>query len=502
MAAPQPALRTVSRTPDLKRGHAGTAVVTVAPQEFQLLSIDYAQGEADLNTAFFFAPLQSRRHRRRLRVGRITAALHRAAEQFPILLGHTVCDNGAGWRVVVDPDNINWPVVTEAWTCGPTIAALGRAGFAWGAWPAETHSPDLNTYDSRPMLGVHIVHYPCGGSSVHAKVRHLAMDGNGVWRFYDMWARNSAAELWGHRRCKPLVSPSSFATGHPLLDRSLLADRLRVASGASDGSASSASSAREYIDGIMRLFREAGRSAPQKHGAMPEPFAAHRFSLTDAAVARLKQQHGDLEACSPAHMRFVRAHGIDYVSTNDLVCALFWRAIARAHHVLRPTDPLTCVMIACDVRGRVGVPPRYSGNASYPLFVHSTKAELARQTLTDTATRIRQHVAAVTPELVALTADFMASPESRQGLVSMIDPARAFFSASIVNGIPMYAMSDFGFGRPVHVGIPAYLIPGFSIWMPARPADQSTYIKLALTDSVFALVKSDPEFRQFVDVMH
>ncbi|KAJ2769068.1 hypothetical protein IWQ56_002695, partial [Coemansia nantahalensis] len=263
MPAPQPALRPVPHAPGLKHGHAVRASITVVPQVFPLLSIDYAQGETDLNFAFFFGPsLNRRRQRRRLHVVRITDALHRAAQQFPTLLGRVVCDSSAGWRVVVDPDDINWPVVTEVRTCGPTIAALKRSGFAWDAWPSETRSPDLRTLDSLPMLGVHIVHYPCGGSSLHTKVRHQVMDGNGVWRFYEIWASTSAAELRGHQLHKSPASMGSFIAGNPLLDRALLADRFPRVNNSTEGSAGSTDAAREYMDGLVRLFREAAQCAP------------------------------------------------------------------------------------------------------------------------------------------------------------------------------------------------------------------------------------------------
>ncbi|KAJ1727926.1 hypothetical protein LPJ61_004321 [Coemansia biformis] len=531
MPAPLPVRRAVSRAHDLKNGCVGPASVTVAPQEFPLLSIDYAQGETDLNFVFFYTAPRGRR--RRMHAGRVTTALLRAAQQFPALLGHLVCDSSAGWRIVVDPANINWPVVTEAHACDLTIAALRRAGFAWTAWPPQARVADLRTCESQPMLGVHIVRYLCGGVSLHTKVRHQAMDGNGVWRFYDAWARASADELRGYPAHTPPLPSHSFATGSPLLDRRLLSDRLFPAdsaavtdavagdavgvgrgrtkatssadvrgpgSEAASDSKASADAAHRYMDGLWRFLREATRCAQHLHAPTPEPHALHRFVLSGSSMERLKQTFGNLAACSPAHMSFVRTHRIGFVSTNDLICALFWRAIARAHDARRPADPHTCIMIACDVRARVGAPLTYSGNASFPLLVHSTKAELAGQTLTDTATHIRRHVAAVTPDLVALTADFMASSESMQSLIAMFDPARAFFSASIVSNFPMFAMGNFGFGRPVHVDVPDYLAPGFSIWMPTRGAENSVHVNLALTDSVFALVESDPEFRQFVDV--
>ncbi|KAJ2803365.1 hypothetical protein H4R20_002930 [Coemansia guatemalensis] len=157
-------------------------------------------------------------------------------------------------------------------------------------------------------------------------------------------------------------------------------------------------------------------------------------------------------------------------------------------------------MLACDVRGRIGAPLTYNGNASFPLLMHMSKSQLLRQTVTETAMHIRQHIGIVTPRFVRHVMGFMASETSMQRLIAMFHPDRAFFSASIVSGFPMFGLSNFGFGKPAHIDIPAYLTPGFSIWMPTRKAEQPICVNLALTNRIFALVEKDSEFRQFVDI--
>ncbi|KAJ2796406.1 hypothetical protein H4R20_005538, partial [Coemansia guatemalensis] len=210
----------------IKTGYHYRASVAVEPQEHRLLSIDYAQGETDLNFAIFFA---APRGRRRMPIGCIKDSLLKAVEQFPVLLGRLVNDADAGWRIVVDPDDINWPLITEARARGHTIAGLQRAGFSWTQWPPETQIADLRTYDSKPMLGVHIVHYACGGISLHTKMRHQVMDGNGMWRFYHVWSSICFAECRPHRPLPRLTS--TFATGNPLHDRQLLSDRVEPPDG-------------------------------------------------------------------------------------------------------------------------------------------------------------------------------------------------------------------------------------------------------------------------------
>ncbi|KAJ2356846.1 hypothetical protein IWW50_006551 [Coemansia erecta] len=451
--------------------------VTVAAQEIPLLSIDYAQGETDLNFVFFFTAPHGRR---RIPVSRIRESLVQAAQAFPILLGHLTNDGGV-WKVVVDPDNINWPVVTEERAKTHTLARLRRAGFCWKQWPAETHVPDLRTRESRPMLGVHIVRYACGGVGVHAKVRHQCMDGSGVWRFFGVWAAACA-----NGRAVP---PGPIAGAAPIGCRDVLASAL------------SAPTPSAYIDGVSRFLQAAARVQHSAQSAERDGSRMARFAMTQCALDRLKLYYGRLGACSRSHLPYVREHNVSFVSTSDLVCALFWRAIARAHEALFPSDPHTCMMLACDVRARIAVPLAYCGNASFPLIIHAGKKHVLGETITDTATRIRSHVGLLSAELVQSTLEFMAAPESMRALVEMFQPGKAFFSASIINKIPMFESMNFGFGRPVHVDIPPYLGPGFSIWMPTRSAKQPLVVNLALNNSVLALVRDDPEFRRFVDIL-
>ncbi|KAJ2297589.1 hypothetical protein IWW55_004738 [Coemansia sp. RSA 2706] len=473
--------------------------VSVAAQEIPLLSIDYAQGETDLNFVFFYA---APRGRRRLPISCVKGSLLRAAQQFPVLLGHIVRgsdgngDDGDGdnsedgWKIVIDPGEINWPLVTESRAKGCTVAALRRSGFDWKQWPTETQAPDLRTHASKPLLGVHIVRYACGGVSLHTKVRHQCMDGNGVWRFYHTWSSICFAEL------RRYAVPPLAQSGPTVASRLVLSSKLATPLSESDAAAI------KYMDGVAQFLEEAAGIQRYSRAAEADGFRVHRFSLSQASIERLKLRHGKLAACSSAHMGFVNQHGISYVSTNDLVCALFWRAIARAHQRLYPEDPHACMMLACDIRNRIGVQSAYGGNASFPLIMHMAKAQLAQQTITDTATHIRRHVGLLCAGFVKRVLQFMASAESMEKLISMFHPSKAFFSASIISKFPMFNMTNFGFGRPVHIDIPAYLTPGFSIWMPTRSSAQPVFVNLALTTGVFALVRDDPEFRQFVDIAH
>ncbi|KAJ2645874.1 hypothetical protein IWW40_005814 [Coemansia sp. RSA 1250] len=236
------------------------------------------------------------------------------------------------------------------------------------------------------------------------------------------------------------------------------------------------------------------------HDNARDTFQVFRFPVTQKSVEILKMCHGNLTNCSFEQSQSHEFPCTSYVSTSDLICALFWRAITRAHLKLFPDDPHTCMMLACDIRKRIGVSQAYCGNASFPLIMHMSKTAMMRQSITSTAMHIRHHIGLLSAGFVHQVMEFMATPQSMQYLMSMFHPTKSFFSASIINKFPMFDMLNFGFGKPVHVDIPAYLNPGFSIWMPTRSQSQPLYVNLSLNHKVFDIMQADSEFRHFVDI--
>ncbi|KAJ2909024.1 hypothetical protein GGI21_002295 [Coemansia aciculifera] len=426
-----------------------------------------------------------------------------AIEQFPIMLGRAAAtSDDRGLKIVVDPNDINWPDITEASAGNMTIASLQRNGFAWSRWSQAAHTADLAQRPSNPMVGVHIVKYACGGISVHTKIRHLVVDGSGAWRFYQTWAQTFQAERKQSGSRRTLVYLQDNAP--QLLSRSAMFSALASPPSAIQGAvAEHINQMSQYFDSVLeRQLHVASKDHMETFA-----YSVRKFSLTHEAVTRLKARHGDLALCSPEHRQFVSAHNIGFVSTNDLICSVFWRAITRAHHALNANDPETCMMLACDMRSRIGLPPKYTGNASFPLIMNMDKGQIMRQTITDTATWIRRQINILSPEYVKQMSTVMASPEDMQRLISIFHPSNSFFSASIISGFPMFDMVDFGFGKPVHIDVPPYLTPGFSIWMPTRSTAQlaktpTTSIDIALREDVYQLMLSDAEFGEYLEVVY
>ncbi|KAJ2720004.1 hypothetical protein GGI07_004874 [Coemansia sp. Benny D115] len=467
------------------------------PQRLDLLSIDYAQGSSDINFVFFYRP--SKRNKRPIPVNIIKDALRKALLQFPELLGRIVMDAVDGqWKLVLDPRNPNWPDITEVSAKRYTLAELRHAKYLWKKWPQETQTVDLCERSNSPVFGLHIVRYACGGVSLHTKVRHQVMDGCGIWAFFGAWA-----ELCRRIIRKPAKSKGAGpAREPPVYNRLVVVRALSSSSSSVCESATAAEIVGQLVQFLERVHNhQRTHNNTRSHTHTTSSSRMHRLALTHSSLLKLKLHHGQIENCTQAHRGYLNENKITFVSTNDLVCALFWRAIARAHMQLYPDDPYTCVMLACDVRRRIGIPPQYTGNLSFPLIAHMTKSQILWQSLTETATYIRQLVNNVSAAFVREMLDLMASEALMQRLIGIFDQSVAFFSASVINRFPMFEAADFGFGRPTHVDIPEYLEPGFSIWMPAASPVDAYYVNIALHDSMFELMRADSELKMFVDIV-
>ncbi|KAJ1662012.1 hypothetical protein IW140_006241 [Coemansia sp. RSA 1813] len=494
-------------------------------QEYDLLAIDYVQGTADMNFAFFFdTPEAGAQHPS-------TKCLHeslvRAIQLFPILTGHIVNSRRGyksrgkkktaaadRWTVVVDPSHINWPAISECRLDHVPFAQVKETMYRWDQWPVATKMADLHSMQAQPLFGVHIVRYACGATSIHTKMRHQVMDGNGLFRFYFTWARMCAHI---HRGGGGLVRLT--VADYPLCDRLICASKIIGSNGLTKQKPKSGKSAVEPCSKIagcvyqymakfevfLRRLARHRRWHAVRAKSLP-PARIHRFAVSQEALHSLKLRFGTLGACSPGNA-FIRKHKIGYMTTNDLLLALFWRAVTRAHAIIDPTDPYTCMSIACDIRKRIGLPATYTGNASFPLPIHLTKQMMQTHTIADTAAYIRYHVNLLSPEFARQMGNLLVSEKLMKRFAAMFHPATSFFMASALAGFPMFQSLDFGMGGPAHIDIPPYLAPGFSIWLPTNPQEnifepQCMLMNISLRDDVFDYVLHDPEFRTFVNVIY
>ncbi|KAJ2393293.1 hypothetical protein GGI23_005063 [Coemansia sp. RSA 2559] len=492
---------------------------SIGVQEYELLPIDYVQGQADMSFAFFFdAPTCGTQHPS-------TRSLHesliRAVQMFPILTGHLTSRKGKNDQrtvVVVDSSRINWPVLSESQAVHGVFAQVKNEMFRWSQWPPEAQNMvELHSIGGQPLFGLHIVRYACGALSIHTRMRHQIMDGCGLFRFYSTWAQMCAHIHHSGGRSPMRLSVAEY----PLCDRLICASRIVGADGMtrqniqeSKGAASpckdaAASRVFRYMAKLevflRRLSRYRNTAAAEADAQLPAQM--HRFAVSPDSMRELKSQFGTVTPCTRGTAALLRKHRAGYVTTNDLLLALFWRAITRAHaQVEERSDPYTCMSIACDMRKRIAVPATYTGNASFPLPMHMEKQTMLTHSVTDTAAYIRYHVDLLSSEFARQMSALLASDKMMARLVSMFHPRTAFFMASALAAFPMYQSLAFGASMPVHIDIPPYLAPGFSIWLPSSPQDSSfrpncILMNIALRDDVFHCVVRDPEFRAFVDIL-
>ena len=127
--------------------------------------------------------------------------------------------------------------------------------------------------------------------------------------------------------------------------------------------------------------------AEQPHAQTHSPNLSVRLlRLSAASLARLKASASVGDA--------------GFVSTNDALTALLWRAVTRAR--LLDSGVQTRLMMAMDVRHRqTGIPTRYAGNAVLLCHTGLAAGRLTGAPLSEAAGAVRRAVAAVDREQVA-----------------------------------------------------------------------------------------------------
>jgi len=207
---------------------------------------------------------------------------------------------------------------------------------------------------------------------------------------------------------------------------------------------------------------EAGEAAPTVAG-VGDALATHTayLAFTPEALRRLK---ADAEASLPGG-----TDAAGWLSTNDAVTALLWRAATRARG-FKPSDTqLSACMFAADCRARMDPPlkPGYFGNVNFVGFPRAEVGALAAESLGSSALRVRKGTEARTDAYVR---SVLALWESAS------DIKHVGFNADNVSGADYIVTNwskfghgiDFGLGTPIAFRTGPAALDGMSILMP-RP---------------------------------
>eukprot|EP01116_Phalansterium_solitarium_P009750 TRINITY_DN2402_c0_g1_i3.p1 TRINITY_DN2402_c0_g1~~TRINITY_DN2402_c0_g1_i3.p1 ORF type:complete len:307 (+),score=61.66 TRINITY_DN2402_c0_g1_i3:767-1687(+) len=298
-------------------------------------------------------------------------------------------------------------------------------------------------------MRVQATRFACGGFSLGFALSHNVTDGWGFFRWLNHWAQTAAGR-----------EPHAVSC-----DRSLLYGR-------PDGP-----------HGHHPEYKVNAPAPPPDPSKAPVAFAMPEtqqmtFKLTRSMLDALKAE-------AQGHLGGDRT-----VSTNDVVTALFWRAVTRA----RGTPGETPIKLGFAVNGRrrftPPVPDSYVGAATfYGLCDGVTASELVGMPLGEVAWQVRCAVNRMDDEHLRSALNWVSAQANK----SLIAPGfNCFlapdFSASSWVTFPMYDV-DFGFGKPTYATVPNAKWDGFMVALPSRLGDGVEVLISLKTEHATELLK-------------
>ncbi|TPX69557.1 hypothetical protein SpCBS45565_g02373 [Spizellomyces sp. 'palustris'] len=230
----------------------------------------------------------------------------------------------------------------------------------------------------------------------------------------------------------------------------------------------------------------------------PEPIYGKQFILDSEALANLKEY---------AHL------GLNdgcWVSTNDAVAALFWRAVSRARELGK--NGTTKLGLAVNGRERIkALAPEsegYFGNFITGLCVSHTVDDLLTQPLGTTALMLRQAIRGHSPERIRSSIDYLLSLDPATQLPLLRTSHTEVFGDDVAvtqwSKYPFYEAEKLHFGTG---GCPFLVSPGSTVGdgviviLPAAPGRQGIEVMVGLTALPMERLVKDAELGKFTKIL-
>lgn len=167
-------------------------------------------------------------------------------------------------------------------------------------------------------------------------------------------------------------------------------------------------------------------------------------------------------------------------STYEVLSAHLWRCACKARGL--SDDQVTKLYVATDGRFRLSppLPPGYLGNVVFTATPVGTAGEIISEPLTNSAKRIHTALSKMGNDYLRSALDYL---ECQPDLSALVRGPQYFASPNLnINSwtrLPIYD-SDFGWGRPIHMGPAVILYEGTIYVIPSPTNDRSVSLSVCL----------------------
>ncbi|KAF5749498.1 shikimate O-hydroxycinnamoyltransferase-like [Tripterygium wilfordii] len=166
-------------------------------------------------------------------------------------------------------------------------------------------------------------------------------------------------------------------------------------------------------------------------------------------------------------------------STYEILAAHIWRCVCKARDL--PVDEITNLYMAVDGRHRLNPPlPRgYFGNAIFKARLPSLAGEVQSEPLIQTVERVHKVIKRMDDDYMRSIIDYLEV----QPHLNLVRPTHAFKCPNlhVVSwaGLPLHD-ADFGWGRPIYMGLASIYIQGAAYILPSPVNDGSLMLLIGL----------------------
>nr|GLL34323.1 N-hydroxycinnamoyl/benzoyltransferase [Ipomoea trifida]GMD24304.1 shikimate O-hydroxycinnamoyltransferase-like [Ipomoea batatas] len=192
---------------------------------------------------------------------------------------------------------------------------------------------------------------------------------------------------------------------------------------------------------------------------------------------------------TPEQLALLKTKSKHEGSTYEILAAHIWRCACKARGLT--DDQATKLYVATDGRSRLcpPLPPGYLGNVVFTATPMAESGELQSEPLTNSAKRIHSALSRMDDEYLRSALDFL---ECQPDLSKLIRGSNYFASPNLnINSwtrLPVHE-SDFGWGRPIHMGPACILYEGTVYILPSPNKDRTLSLAVCLDAEHMPLFK-------------
>ncbi|XP_017983865.1 PREDICTED: shikimate O-hydroxycinnamoyltransferase [Theobroma cacao] len=307
--------------------------------------------------------------------------------------------------------------------------------------PTVDFSGNISSF---PLVLLQVTSFKHGGVSLGAAFQHTLVDGSSVCYFMNSWSNTT-------RGLSITVTPS--------IDRTLL--RARVPS----------APAFHHVEYDQSPPLNTSISALNSQVG-PKPSSTSIFKITADQLKTLKSK-ATMNGNTTKTNR----------TTYDILTAHVWRCVCKARGL--SDDQATKLYIPIDGRSKLHppLPPGYLGNVIFIAATTALSGDLQSEPFADTIQRINRMVKRMDDKYMRSALDYI---ESVPDMKTLMRGAHTFQSPNLsINSwmrLPLYA-ADFGWGRPMHVGLANVIHEGKICIVPSPVDDGSLSLVVCLETS-------------------